>query len=477
MSVPSALLMSKHIGEERKATKEFLSSPAATAEYLSRGRWQRVRHLEYVSQILKEATEKPVFLIITMPPRHGKSELISHWTPVWFLKKYPHKRVILASYGADLAADFGGMVKETIEENSTELNLRIAQDTRSKSQWKIRGYGGGMLATGIGGSITGRGGDLLLIDDPIKSQKEALSTTTREAIKQWYKATFRTRLQPGGSIVILMTRWHEDDLAGYLIKKSLKHEDDSDPWQVINLPAIAGDNDPLGRQPGEALWPEQWPVASLRNIRTAISTTWFSAEFQGSPTIEGGGIIKRSWFGYYDELPIEMPCIQVWDTAYGQSDGNSYTACITVYFDGAAFYVADVWYGRPTFPELKEALKAKYYQYNPARVFIEAKASGMSLVQQIQFEAMIPVIPIPANEDKATRLHSVSGLVESGRVKLKNNSPWLEEFMYELTGFPAVARNDITDVFSHSLRMLMPNGEPVSQVVVYDSMPLVNLDL
>jgi predicted phage terminase large subunit-like protein len=172
-----------------------------------------------------------------------------------------------------------------------------------------------------------------------------------------------------------------------------------------------------------------------------------------------------------------MPCIQVWDTAYGQSDGNSYTACITVYFDGAAFYVADVWYGRPTFPELKEALKAKYYQYNPARVFIEAKASGMSLVQQIQFEAMIPVIPIPANEDKATRLHSVSGLVESGRVKLKNNSPWLEEFMYELTGFPAVARNDITDVFSHSLRMLMPNGEPVSQVVVYDSMPLVNLDL
>ena len=210
-----------------------------------------------------------------------------------------------------------------------------------------------MLATGVMGPITGRGGDLLIIDDPIKSQKEALSKIYRESIKQWYKATFRTRVQPGASIILLMTRWHEDDLAGYLLEESKRQESDlpRDPWEVINLPAIAETGDPLGRPEGQALWPEMYPREALLQTREAIGPYWYSAEYQGYPRPEGGSIIKEAWFQYYtdeenpmfnDKIKVER-CIQAWDTAFELDDASSRSACTTWVRARNSYYVIDVW--------------------------------------------------------------------------------------------------------------------------------------
>jgi predicted phage terminase large subunit-like protein len=453
-------MMSHKMGREERESLEWVNSPADTAAHLSRGQWIPAAHLRFISDKLTQIREGPIFLIVNMPPRHGKSELISHWTPIWFLKNYPQKHVILASYQQGFASDWGGIVKNTIIDNESELGISLTQDTKAKNLWKIKGFGGGMFSTGVLGALTGRGGDLIIIDDPIKSQKEALSLTYRNSTYEWYRASLRPRLQPGGSIIILQTRWHEDDLVGRLLADSSKGVPNADRWEVINLPALAGKNDPLGRQEGEALWPEMYPVEALEALKETLGAYWWSAEFQGAPRVAGGAIVKEEWFGYFDFDPFNQPgyerkaVIQVWDTAYEKGDLASRSACITAIDSGAFVDIVDVWYGKPNFPELQNILKMKYNQFKPERIYVEAKASGKSLVQQIRTDTNYPILELRDNDDKTTRLHSVSGIVEAGKVRLKARSPWLNDFLYEVCGFPAAEHDDITDVFSYALRIL-----------------------
>jgi len=466
MPYPKSVLMSAHIGSE-VADSDWQRDPASLAEKLSGGRWRRYRHLDFLSNKIRVLEDHPIFLIITMPPRHGKSELISHWTPIWFLKRWPYKHIILASYQAGFAAEWGGVVRNAIIEHEARLEIQLAGDTRSKSEWRIKGYGGGMLASGVMGPITGHGGDLLIIDDPIKSQKEALSLVYRESIKQWYRSTFRTRAQPNASIILLMTRWHEDDLAGYLVSESQKPESDlpRDPWEVINLPALAEPGDPLGRPEGEALWPEMYPRQSLLQVREAIGPYWYSAEYQGYPRPEGGSIIKEAWFQYYSDqenplvnesIKVER-CIQIWDTAFELDDASSRSACMTWVKAGQFFYVIDVWAKRVEFPDLIQAAKMKYAQWKPTHIYIEHKASGHSLVQQLRRDTSLPIIPVKAEQDKASRLNAVSGIVEAGRVKLPAQAPWLSDFLYEICSFPAAKTDDIADCFAHGLMQMHPS--------------------
>lgn len=465
MPIPSLLLPSRTLDLEAFKKDDWLKSPADTAVHLSRGKWRHVKHLDYISDEITKIEKEPIFLIITIPPRHGKSELVSHWLPVWFLKKWPYKRVLLASYQAGFASDWGGEVKNTFAENETELGLEIAYDTKAKAQWRIKGYGGGMVSTGVMGAITGRGGDLLLIDDPIKSQKEALSETYRNSIKQWYRSTFRTRAQPGASFIILMTRWHEDDLAGWLLSANDEDLPYQDPWKVINMPAIAEDNDILGRDEGEALWPEMYDLPAIYQLREAVGPYWYSAEYQGSPRPEGGSIIKEAWFKYFsdEEDPLQNEkikierCIQAWDTAFEKGEENSRTACCTWVETKTGYFLVDVWANRVEFPELVEIAKAKYKQYLPDRVYIEHKASGLSLIQQLRRDTKIPMLPVKAETDKANRVHAISGIVEAGRVFLPARASWLSEFLHEVCGFPAAKLNDITDAFAHGLMQLRPS--------------------
>jgi len=481
--MPRGIMMSAVLDAGDQNAADWDRTPATMAVRLSRGAWYPARHLTYVADRLVKLAHEPIRLIVTMPPRHGKSELISHWTPIWFLKRFPHKRVIVTSYQTGYATEWGGMAKRTLEENAEILRLSLTQDTKAKAHWRIKGFGGGMTAVGIGGALTGRGGDLIIIDDPIKSQKEALSETYRNSTWEWYRATLRTRVQKGGSIIVLMTRWHKDDLAGRLIESQREESAYGDRWEVINLPALAEENDPLGRRPGEALWPQMFDEASLLSTKQELGSSWWQAEYQGSPIVQGGNIIKEEWFGYFDPEALTLPtyqrkrCIQVWDTAYGQGSGNSRTACLTLY-ESEYLDVVDVWAGRPTFPELTAAIKAKYAQYLPERVFVEAKASGVSAIQQLRADTTIPLIQIVDNDDKATRLHSVSGITESGKVRLMRGAAWVPEFLNEVCSFPAAQHDDITDVFSHALRITRPAQKPQAKVVVYDAMPLIgNIDI
>lgn len=466
MASPLALSASRTYWAEKQKDTDWLLSPAHTAVHLSRGKWWRAPHLDLIADDLAQMEHGPIFRIYTVPPRHGKSELISHWTPVWFLRKWPNKRVILASYQAGFAADWGGACKTTILENEADLGLLISSDTKAKSKWSIQGYGGGMTATGVGGPLTGRGGDLLIIDDPIKSQKEAMSETYRESLKQWYRATFRTRAQPRASIILLMTRWHEDDLAGWLISESEAEESDlpHDPWKVINLPAFAEEDDALGREEGEPLWPEMYDKDALLQTREAIGPYWWSAEYQGAPRPEGGAIIKEAWFQYYsqDEDPLLnedikiQRCLQMWDTAFKKDQTNDRSACCTWVETRRGYFLSDVWFGRPEFPELVEIVRSLYNRYVPDSLNVEDKASGQSLIQQLRRDTKLPIRAIKAVDDKVIRVNSISGIVEAGRVFLPARAPWLSEFLREVCSFPAAVHDDITDAFAYGLMLLRP---------------------
>ena len=225
------------------------ASPAATASRWSRGLWRRQPHLNLISNAVASIAEAPLRLIVSLPPRHGKSELLSHWTPVWFLANWPQKRVGLASYAAEFAETWGRRARDSVVENAQELGIQVRPDLNRASEWELTA-GGGMMTAGVGGPFTGRGFDLLIIDDPIKNRQEANSAALRRHVWEWWRSTARTRLEPGGSIIVVMTRWHEDDLAGKLLGAAPDDGGAIDRWQHIRLPALAEEDDPLGREPG-----------------------------------------------------------------------------------------------------------------------------------------------------------------------------------------------------------------------------------
>jgi len=445
-------------------------TPATLGNHLSNGAYERVRHIDFLADKIVECAERSLFLVITIPPQHGKSELVSHYTPVWFLKKFPWKKVGLASYEMSFASEWGGKAKDTINENGEELGLQLRQDTKAKGRWNLRGYGGGMTVAGIGGPFTGRGFDLIVIDDPIKNDAEALSAVYRRRNWNWYRSVVRPRLQPGGSIILIMTRWHEQDLAGALLgnppegeeELALEEEDvEPDAWEVINLPALAEQGDILGRKLGEALWPTRYDETALKKLRVAAGPFWWTAQYRGKPQPEGGGIIKTAWFKSYEDedLPNTFSCIvQIWDTAHKEKQRHDRSACLTI---GQAnnprrYYLLDLYVARLTFPDLNRAAEAQYDKWEPDRVVIEDKSSGISLIQQLRRDTKVPIRAIGAVDDKVTRAHTVTGVMEAGQVLIPRHAPWLADFLKEVGDFPAGAHDDIVDVLVYGLRFLKP---------------------
>ena len=321
-----------------------------------------------------------------------------------------------------------------------------------------------MVATGIGGVITGRGAELIIVDDPVKNFKEALSPVYRQNVKNWYRSTLRTRLHQGGSMIILMTRWSEDDLCGWLLNTAEEEGLPSDTWEVINLKAIAesteADPDPLGRKDGEVLCSELYDLKALTTIKAAVGTYWWDAEYQGTPRPEGGGIIKEGWFQYFDPDDFEdlklTRYTQFWDTALKEKQVNDRSACITFAEGKNGYYVLDLWVGRPNFPDLTEQAKTEYAKWAPDSVEVEDKASGISLIQQLRRDTKIPIHAIKAIDDKIARAHSVTGILEAGRVYLPKRAPWLSTFLSEVCGFPTAAHDDVTDSLVYGLMHYKP---------------------
>ena len=267
---------------EAAATEAWRWTPHTYAEEISNGAWQAMRAQAYVGNLIARTVARGNGrIILNWPPRHGKSAMTSYWTPIWFLDNLPDRNVILASYDANTATEWGRAVRNAFEQNE-KVSTMLRADSKSASRWHTP-EGGGMFCTGVGGPITGRGGDLLIIDDPIKNWQEASSSQARAHLVDWFLSTFYTRAEPGGSIIVNMTRWHDQDLTSFLVQHH------SETWQVVRLPALAEDVDILGREEGEPLAPERYGVEALQNIRQAVGQDVWSAVYQQAPNPVGAG--------------------------------------------------------------------------------------------------------------------------------------------------------------------------------------------
>lgn len=390
-------------------------------------------------------------LIVMAPPRHGKSQLASRALPAWMLGNWPEQEVILSSYGQDLANDMSRdarMLAQTDVHRATFPAFALSGDRAAVQQW-LTSKGGGLKAVGAGAAITGRGGHLL-IDDAVKGAAEAASLLYRESQWRWYTDNARTRVPPGGGILVVMTRWHEDDLVGRLLRQAAT-EPTADQWQVVCYPAI--------NAAGEALHPSRWPLSALASIRSGMSPYSWAALYQQAPVPDGGGRIKGAWLSQtYRTLPhdADRP-VHSWDTAIKAGQLNDYSVC-TVARKGkdSRAYLTDVLRRRMEFPELLAAAKQLAARDNPRAVLIEDKGSGQQLIQMLRRDPAWhwSIIPITPTVDKITRMDAVTPWLESGRVMLPESAPWLADWTTELLSFPVGTHDDQIDSLSQMLDYL-----------------------
>ena len=712
------------------AAKPWLATPASTAARLSHGLWWSVPHLEHLSNKLTEMRDRPIRLIVTMPPRHGKSEIGSHYTPVWFLENFPDRRIILASYEASFARSWGRKARNTIGANRDILSVRVASDSSAAADWNIEGHPGGMITAGVGGAITGRGahclpagtliatnlglipierlqfhpssykilsydaarselqwkaaqafsvrpatglyrvrtssgrvveatgghrfwtssgyketsrlapGDTLLrlvpqdiraaslpdakaigqrasrrvlfgsmltgtsrsqessplqgvrrahlaknngllhslpptaarsqgralrcdeavsyvqhglsgslarqdsqeirdllfksvrrtgslspyvwpaqpegdalcslpspdswrvgiqavedtvavverlhgaasvydiqvadnqnffangilvhncliIDDPVKNAQDAASEIFRESAWDWWRTVARTRLEPGGSVVIIMTRWHEDDLAGKLLAQDLELGEDAENWEVINFPAISEEEDVLGRQVGEALWPERYGLDYLSKTRIQSGVYWWSAMYQQRPTPAEGGLIKLAWLHMRERPQKVNRVVQYWDTAFKEGQDNDYSVCCTMAEYDQGYIVLEIFRRRLEYPDLIKMMIAQATKWRPQRIRVEDAASGQSAIQTLRRTTKLPIVPRRVDRDKVSRINAQTGYMEAGLLHIWDGQDWNHDFLEELSRFPTGVHDDQVDALEGAFDDLLHAG-------------------
>jgi predicted phage terminase large subunit-like protein len=385
-------------------------------------------------------------LIISMPPRHGKSFLISDYFPTWYLGKNPDKYVIACSYGDELATDFGRRVRNRIESDDKFHEIfpdcKIAKDSHSSSHFDTNKEGS-YFAVGRGGSLTGRGGSIIICDDLLKNQQEASSDTILKSISEWWDTTLYTRLMPRGAIVIVSTRWTNRDIVGHV--KDLELTDPTGKkWTELVLPAI--------NEMGQALWPERYPIEVLNATKHQIGTRAWNALYMQDPTIEEGAIIKRSWIKYYDLLPghFDSWYISV-DASFKESSNSDFVVIQCWARKGSEYYLVDQIRDRMDFPTTLTAFRSMCIRYPKAGAkLVEVKANGQAIVDSLKKEisGIIEVIP---KESKEARLSSVAPMFEAGNIYLPSCKSFTYDYVEELAGFPFMKHDDCVDATSQLL--------------------------
>jgi predicted phage terminase large subunit-like protein len=422
------------------------------------------RHHKVMARKFEEiASGKIKRLIINMPPRHTKSEFASYMLPAWFLGKYPDKKVIQTSNTADLAVGFGRKVRNLVgSEQYSKIfpNVNLRQDSKAAGRWSTN-KDGEYFAIGVGGTVTGKGADLLIIDDPHSEQEAALAAgdaSVFDKVYEWYTSGPRQRLQPGGSIVVVMTRWAKRDLTGRILQSSIE-KDGNDEWEVIDFPAILPSDKPL--------WPEFWSLEELEALRSELPVSKWNAQYQQSPTSEQGAIVKREWWKEWknEDPPRCEFVIQSWDTAFLKTERSDYSACTTwgVFYinenvNDANIILLDSFKRRMEFPELKEKAFNHYKQWEPDAFVVEAKASGAPLI----FELRAMGIPVQEftpsrGNDKMVRINSVADLFASGKVWAPSTR-WADELIEEMASFPNAENDDLVDSATQALIRFRKGG-------------------
>jgi len=445
------------------ATTDLLAFTQATFP-----RYQPAPHHRLIADALMQVERGEIDrLIITMPPRHGKTELASIRFPAWYLGRNPDKRIIAASYAAGLAYRISRQARNVVTGQGWPFTQRLADDLAQVQQWDLAAHRGGYIAAGAGGPITGSGAHLLLIDDPIKNQEEADSATHRDNLWEWYTSTAYTRLEDNGAICVIQTRWHADDLAGRLLAAQAQG---GDRWTVLHLPALADVGDPLGREPGAALWPEKYDTAALARIKQAVGSRVFAALYQGQPSNDESALLKREWWTFYQTPPAQFDqVIQSWDMTFKGGVNNDYVVGQVWGKVGADCYLLDQVRGRLDFPATLEAVRTLSRAWPQATTkLIEDTANGPAVIATLTRE-IGGIVPVRPEGGKVARVNAVAGLIEAGNVHLPDPQfrAWVGELIEEATAFPTGAHDD--QCFVAGTMIATPRGDrPIEQVKVGD---------
>ena len=396
-------------------------------------------------------------LIINMPPRHTKSEFASYFLPAWMIGNDPKLKIIQATHTAELAVRFGRKAKTLIDspEYQEVFTTRLKEDSKAAGRWETD-KGGEYFAVGVEGAVTGRGADLLIIDDP-HSEQDVNSPTAFDKAYEWYTSGPRQRLQPGGRIVLVMTRWSTKDLTAQLLKA--QQDEKADKWEVVEFPAILPS--------GKPVWPEYWKLEDLEAVKASAGIAKWNAQYMQNPTAEEGALLKREWWKDWEEdyIPPLQHVIQSYDTAFTKKESGDYSAITTwgVFYPDADspahLILVDAIKGRYEFPELRRMALEQYNYWKPETVIVEAKASGLPLTHELR-QMGIPVVNFTPSKgnDKHTRVNSVSPLFESGMIHAPLSKTFAQEVVEECASFPFGDHDDFVDSTTQALMRFRQGG-------------------
>lgn len=439
-------------------------------------KYRVAKHIELIAEPLERVVHRDLrFLAIMLPPRMSKSTTASECFPAFFLGNRPDDWVMQVSHTARLAEKFSRRARRIVEGPAYPWpHIKPSRDSRSVQEWEIAGHTGGLYAAGVSGNVTGRGAHALLVDDPVRSAEDADSEVIREKTWEWFEQDAYSRLQPGGAVVLIGTRWHEADLIGRALNMP------GIDWHVVRIPAEAEDDDPLGREPGEWLWPEWRPAHEWEQIKRVSSPRTWNALYQQRPTSEEGAMFPRDAWNWYTpgtEPPMAEIVIAV-DSAFKEGVGTNYSVFAAWGHDGlGSYYLLDLWRDRTEFPGLIRAGDVMFAVFRgKARklgMLVEDKASGQSAIQvwrkahygdvdphnpgKPTLWPALPVVPIPApaGQSKIARADGVTPLVLAQRVYLPLHREWVKAFIQEHVEFPLGAHDDMVDTTSIALGWFM----------------------
>ena len=446
------------LGEKDKARNEFMEFVAKVWPDFIGGR----HHAKMAKAFERVANGECKRLIINMPPRHTKSEFASYLLPAWFLGKFPNKKVIQCSNTAELAVGFGRKVRNLVDSEAYKdlfPNLELRADSKAAGRWNTS-KNGDYFAIGVGGTVTGKGADILIIDDPHSEQEAALAASNPDVfdkVYEWYTSGPRQRLQPGGSIVIVMTRWAQRDLTGQVMKAAAARG--GEQWDVIEFPAILPS--------GKPLWPEFWTLGELTALREELPNSKWQAQYQQNPVGNESAIVKRDWWQWWDkeEPPRCEYILQTWDTAFEKNNRADYSAGTTWGIfkneednNTSHIILLNTYKKRVEWVELKRDVLAEYNEYEPDGLLVEKKASGAPLIYELRAMG-IPVQEYTPSkgQDKISRLNSVSDIIASGKVWVPRTR-WAEELVDEIAAFPSGEHDDLVDATTLALMRFRQGG-------------------
>jgi predicted phage terminase large subunit-like protein len=475
------------------------SSPGGLA-LATDANYQYPPHLALIDDAIVEAIagDAPPRIIVEAPPRHGKSWLCSKWLPAWFVGTFPTKRVLFGAYEADFAAQWGARGRRILEELGGPIfGIGVDDESRARYRWDVKqswqpgdadafdwmsGDGGGMMTAGVGGPFTGKGGDLIIIDDPVKNREEAESERYREKIWEWWQSAIYTRLEPGAVAIVIMARWHHDDLAGRLLQAAA---DGGEEWTRIRLPALAEENDVLGRKPGEALWPERYDEEDFARMRQpgGVGSYAFEGLYQCNPTMKQGDIWLRDWWAYHEGRFLDEnghpfrfdTVIESWDCAFKKkSDTDFVVGQLWGRYKARKFLLAQI-RARLSFTETKAAMRAltrwaRLREWTPQAVLVEDKANGSAIIDELRSE-IDGIVPVEPEASKEARAHAAAPTIEAGQVEIPSGTipappdrqgRWeptpTHVLVDEAAAFPRGTNDDQVDATSQALRWLSEHG-------------------